>query len=86
MKDILNKLLILRTSGIGPVKYRSLLNEYGTDENIIEHLNLDDEFIDTVKREIDKSLDLGITYICDTDSRYPTGLLNVKNHPIVIRR
>ena len=84
MKDILNKLLILRTSGIGPVKYRSLLNEYGTDENIIEQLKPDDDFIDSVKREIDKAIDLGIEYICDTDSRYPKGLLNVKNHPIII--
>ena len=84
MNDILNKLLILRTSGIGPVKYRSLLEQYGCDENIVAHLNLDDDFIDNVKREIEKAFDLGIEYICDTDSRYPNGLLNVKNHPIVI--
>ena len=38
MKDILNKLLILRTSGIGPVKYKKLQDEFGADENIIEHL------------------------------------------------
>ena len=25
-----------------------------------------------------------IEYISDTDSRYPVGLLNVRNHPIVI--
>jgi DNA processing protein len=84
MKDILNKLLIIRTPGIGPVKYRHLLNEFGSDENILDHLDLTDVFIDTVKREIDKAYDMGIEYICDDDSRYPVGLLNIKNHPIVI--
>jgi len=84
MTDILNKLLILRTPGIGPVKYRALLDKFGSDENIVEYLRLDKDFIDTVKREMDKAFDLGIEYISDTDSRYPVGLLNVKNHPIVI--
>lgn len=84
MKDILNKLLILRTPGIGPVKYRSLLNEYKTDENILEHLNLTDDFIDSVKREMDNAYNMDIEYICDTDTRYPIGLSSVKNHPIVI--
>ena len=36
MKDMLNKLLILRSSGIGPVKYRALLDEFGTDENVVD--------------------------------------------------
>ena len=84
MKDILQKLLILRTPGIGPVKYRNLLNEYETDEFILEHLDLSQDFIDSVKREMDKAFDMGIEYISDTDSRYPIGLKNVKNHPIVI--
>lgn len=84
MKDILQKLLILRTPGIGPVKYRNLLQEYNTDENILEHLDLSQDFIDSVKREMDKAFDMGIEYISDTDSRYPIGLKNVKNHPIVI--
>ena len=81
---MLQKLLILRTPGIGPVKYRNLLQEYNTDENILEHLDLSQDFIDSVKREMDKAFDLGIEYISDTDSRYPIGLKNVKNHPIVI--
>ena len=84
MKDMLNKLLILRSPGIGPVKYRNLLDEFGCDENIIAHLNLDDDFVDSVKREMERAFDMGIEYISDTDSRYPSGLLGVKNHPIVI--
>lgn len=84
MKDMLNKLLILRSPGIGPVKYRTLLDEFGCDENIIAHLNLDDDFVDSVKREMGRAFDMGIEYISDTDARYPSGLLSVKNHPIVI--
>ena len=84
MTDMLTKLLVLRTPGIGPVKYRALLDKFGSDENIVDYLNPDESFIDTVKREMDKAFDLGIEYISDTDSRYPIGLLNVKNHPIVI--
>lgn len=84
MKDILNKLLILRTSGIGPVKYKKLQEEFGADENIIEHLSLSDDFIDSVKREIEQAYNLGIEYICDDDSRYPASLRNIKNHPIII--
>jgi len=84
MDDILTKLLILRTPGIGPIKYRSLAAKYETDENIVSHLSPSQDFIDTVKREMDMAYDLGIEYISDTDSRYPVGLLNVKNHPIII--
>lgn len=84
MMDMLNKLLILRTPGIGPMKYKTLLEKFGSDENIIKHLNPSDDFIDNVKREMDKAFDMGIEYISDTDSRYPRGLLSVKNHPIVI--
>lgn len=84
MDEILKKLLIIRTPRIGPVKYAALIQQYGSDDAIIESLNLTNDFIDSVKREIDKAHDLGIEYIMDTDSRYPKGLLNVKNHPIVI--
>lgn len=84
MNDLLKKLLILRTPKIGPVKYNMLLNQYGCDDAIIESLNLDDDFIDSVKQEMDLAYNMNITYICDTDSRYPQNLLNIKNHPIVI--
>lgn len=84
MKDILNKLLILRTSGIGPVKYKKLQDEFGADENIIEHLSLSNDFIDSVKREMEQAYNLGIEYISDDDSRYPASLRNIKNHPIII--
>lgn len=84
MDDLLKKLLILRTPGVGPVKYKSLVAQYGDDSAIVESLNLNQVFIDDVKREIDSALDMGIEYIFDNDCRYPIELLNVKNHPVVI--
>ena len=84
MNDLLCKLLILRTPGIGPVKYGALLKQYGDDNAILDSLHLDEDFIDSVKREMDFAYNLNIEYICDTDSRYPKNLLDIKNHPIVI--
>lgn len=84
MNDLLCKLLILRTPGVGPVKYNNLLNQYRCDRAILESLHLDNDFIDSVKREFDSANSMGIEYICDTDFRYPKNLLNIKNHPIVI--
>jgi DNA processing protein len=84
MNDLLKKLLILRTSGIGPVKYNDLIKQYGDLDAIIDSLNLSDDFVDSVKREIDTANNLGIQYIFETDSDYPRELLNIKNHPIVI--
>ena len=84
MNELLQKLLILRTPRIGPVKYAALLKQYGCDAGIIESLNLTDDFIDTVKREIDRAYELGIEYITDSDLRYPRRLLDVTNHPVII--
>ncbi|MBR3510630.1 MAG: DNA-processing protein DprA [Alphaproteobacteria bacterium] len=84
MEDILKKLLVLRSPNIGPVTYNKLLSEHGNIDSVIEYLNLNQDFIDSVKREIDNANVLGITYISDDDSLYPENLLKIKNHPIII--
>jgi len=84
MNDLLQKLLILRTPGIGPVKYANLLKRYGCDAAILDALNLSQDFIDSVNREIDRANEMGIKYIIDTDSNYPRRLREIKNHPVVI--
>ena len=84
MKDLLQKLLILRAPGIGPVKYKNLIAEFGDVYSAVDSLNLSDDCVDDVKREMDKAEELGVEYICDDDSRYPKNLLNVKNHPVII--
>lgn len=84
MKDLLQKLLILRSPGVGPVKYKNLVAQYGDVYSVVDSLNLTDDFIDTVKSEMEKANSLGIEYICDDDERYPKNLLQIKNHPIII--
>ena len=85
MKDLLQKLLILRTVGVGPVKYNKLIAEYGDVFSVVDALKLSDDFIDNVKREIGRAEELGILFISDDDSRYPKNLLAIKNHPPVAR-
>ena len=84
MNDLLQKLLILRTPGVGPVKYQQLITKYGDIYSAVDSLNLDVGFIDAVKREIDSANNLGIKYISDEDKYYPKNLLEIKNHPPVI--
>lgn len=84
MDDLLKKLLILRSPGVGSVKYNSLLDEYGDLNSVIDSLILSNDFIDSVKREMDVAYNMNIKYICDDDSLYPHELLSVKNHPIII--
>ena len=84
MDDLLKKLLILRSPKIGPVKYNALLEQYGDLDAVIDSLNLTEDFIDSVKREIDMANELDIKYVFENDSCYPAELLRIKNHPIVI--
>ncbi len=84
MSDLFNKLLILRTAGIGPVKYNALVKRFGGVVAAAESLNADVNFRDSVKREMENAEKLGISYITDDDVRYPKGLKDVKNHPPVI--
>jgi len=84
MDMLLQKLLILRMPKVGPVTYNKMLAQYGDICAVVDSLHLDSDFIDSVKREMDIAYNLGIEYICDDDSRYPSGLSKVKNHPIII--
>lgn len=84
MDMLLNKLLILRTPGVGPAKYNKLLAEYGDVSTVVDSLKLGVDFIDDVKREIDRANDLNIKYVTDEDFWYPNNLLKIKNHPPVI--
>ena len=70
--------------GIGPVKYNALLEKYGDIDSVVDSLNLTEDFKDSVKREINMANELDIKYIFEDDSFYPSELLKIKNHPIVI--
>ncbi|MCM1294609.1 MAG: DNA-protecting protein DprA [Muribaculaceae bacterium] len=83
--DLFYKLLILRTPGIGAVRFRALVRMYDGDVSAAAaSLNADMSHRDMVMREIDRAADLGITYLSDDDDMYPVRLRELKNHPPVI--
>lgn len=84
MSDLFYKLLLLRTSGIGPVKFNDLIARFGCAENAAESLNANSELRDSVWREMENAERNNIHYICDDDDLYPSNLRSVKNHPPVI--
>jgi DNA processing protein len=84
MPELFNKLLILRTPGIGPVKYNTLIQKFGSVQSAAESLNIDNEFSDSVKREMELAESLGIKYICDDEPSYPELLREIKNHPPIL--
>ena len=53
MKDLLQKLLILRSPGIGVVKYKKILEEYGDLYSAVDSLHLSDDFIIRTKNRND---------------------------------
>ena len=84
MTDIFEHLLVLRTPGIGPVKYNDLLNQYGTVSAVVDAIGVSGDVRDAVMREIDVAQKMGIQFIHESDDLYPRALKNAKNHPPVI--
>ena len=85
MEKLFNKLLILRTPGIGPVRYNELVARFDGDVTAaVGALNPSAAHRDVVSREMERAAALDIHYICDDDDYYPAQLLNVRNHPPVI--
>lgn len=82
--DLFFKLLVLRTPGIGPVRYNELISRFGNAESAAQSLIINSEITDSVSREIEQAQQLGIHYISDDMNEYPSQLRNVKNHPPVL--
>lgn len=82
--DLFNKLLILRSPNIGPVKYAQLIKQYGSPAAVIDVLKPDAAIRDLVLREIERAKQLHIYYICDDMAEYPKLLRTVANHPPVL--
>ena len=84
MKHIYSRLLILRTPGIGPARFNSLVKQFGDVESVVAAIDIKDGVRDSVLREMDRAMALGVSYIADDDVRYPHNLKLVRNHPPVI--
>ena len=84
MSDLFEKLLIIRTPKIGPVRYAELIKQFGTATAVVESMGVSDDFRDSVMREMDFAHKNGVHYISDDSDLYPSGLRKLKNHPPVI--
>lgn len=84
MSDIFKKLLILRTNGIGAVKYNDLISRFESTDAILNSLDISQSHRDNVLREMDMAQKIGAVYLTPNDSFYPKNLLNAKNHPPII--
>ena len=84
MDDLFYKLLILRTPGIGPVKYAELIRSFGNARDAAASLMCNDSLCDSVKREMNRAASMGIIYLADDDLNYPATLREIKNHPPVL--
>ena len=84
MSDLFNKLLILRTPGIGPVKYAEIVSKFGSVDAAVAAIGTNEAIRDAVAREMDIAAKMNITYICDDEDLYPENLRAIKNHPVVI--
>ena len=84
MDDLFYKLLILRTPGIGPVKYAELIHKFGSVHEAAASLIANEMLKDQVLREMDLAAKLGIKYLSDDDMLYPAALRAIKNHPPVL--
>ena len=80
-EDLFNRLLILRTPNIGPVRYHKLINQYGNVGEVVTVLKPSDAVVNSVKREIELANKLGVFYLSDDMEEYPALLRNIKNHP-----
>ena len=84
MSDLFEKLLIIRTPGIGPVRYMELIRKFGCAAAVVDSLGITADFRDRVLREIDAAQRMNIHYISDDSDFYPANLREIKNHPPII--
>ncbi len=84
MSELIDKLLILRSPGVGPVGYEKLIRQFGSVESAADSLRHDVSLMDSVLREIDTANKLGIHFVCDDSDLYPVSLKNIKGHPPII--
>lgn len=83
-RDLFNRLLILRSPNIGPVKYAQLISKYGGPEQVVDVLQPKETIRDAVSRELEIAHKLNIHYICDDNVEYPALLRTVTPHPPVL--
>ncbi|MBS7386421.1 MAG: hypothetical protein KIG73_01790, partial [Alphaproteobacteria bacterium] len=70
MSDIFNRLLILRTPGIGPAIFNALIQKFGSLDDVVAALCPTEQLRDAVSDEMARATEQHIYYISDTDDLY----------------
>lgn len=84
MKNLFYDLLLIRTPGIGPIKYHSFIKEYGSAENALDVIGVREDVKESLLSEMDKAERLNIKYISEEDELYPTELKKIRNRPPIL--
>ena len=83
-EDLFARLLIFRSKGIGATKYHELICDFGGPEGAIKEISVSGELIDSVRREIDMAMSLGITYITDDMPEFPLHYKALGSHAPIL--
>ena len=84
MSDLIDKLLVLRSPGVGPIGYEKLIRQFGNIASAADSVRGNTELVDSVLREVESANNLGIHFIDDESPYYPMALKKVKGHPPII--
>ena len=86
-EDLFKRLLIIRSKGIGAVRYHELVRDCGGVEAAVDSLSVSGDLMDAVRREMDLADSLCIKYITDDSADFPAIYKGVRNHePILSAR
>ena len=79
-------LILIRTPKIGPKRYFSLLQEYGSLDEILKYKSSEFHFatLETVQKEIKLVQKFGAEFVTYYDENYPLNLKNISDPPVVL--
>jgi len=83
-ESLFARLLIFRSRGIGAIKYHELIKDFGGPEGAVQAMAISGDLIDSVKREIDMALHLGIKYITDDMPEFPVHYKSLRGHSPIL--
>ena len=96
--DRLEKLAVLLTEGIGPVRFRKLIERFGTIEEIVNAdirdlleilpekvaFRVKSPDIEKARRQVERAREMGVEIIFQDDDEYPQELRNIYHAPPVL--
>jgi len=78
------KLLVIRTKGVGAVRYNELIRAHGDAEAAAKSMSISGDRMDAVRREMDMAASMGVKYIADDSDEFPEIYKSARNHAPII--